>query len=90
VEGSSDLKIESQNLMLSEVFAIIEASDTTNIVRKSDNSLGGSIKEFVINFKGDKKNPIVDGRIIADSLVYGDTLFGSMKQILNMKIKLQI
>ena len=79
MEGSSDLKIESQNLMLSEVFAIIEASDTTNIVRKSDNPLGGSIKELVINFKGDKNNPIVDGRIIADSLIYGDTLFGSMR-----------
>ncbi len=79
MEGSSDLKIESQNLMLSEVFAIIEASDTTNIVRKSDSPLGGSIKELVINFKGDKNNPIVDGRIIADSLIYGDTLFGSMR-----------
>lgn len=79
MEGSSDLKIESQNLMLSEVFEIIEASDTTNIVRKSDNPLGGSIKELVINFKGDKNNPIVDGRVIADSLVYGDTLFGSMR-----------
>lgn len=79
MEGSSDLKIESQNLMLSEVFAIIEASDTTNIVRKSDSPLGGSVKELVINFKGDKNNPIVDGRIIADSLVYGDTLFGSMR-----------
>lgn len=79
IEGSSDLKIESQNLMLSDVFAIIEASDTTNIVRKSDNSLRGSIKELVINFKGDKDNPIVDGRIISDSLIYGDTLFGSMK-----------
>lgn len=79
MEGSSDLKIESQNLMLSEVFAIIEASDTTNVIRKSDSPLGGSIKELVINFKGDKNNPVVDGRIIADSLVYGDTLFGSMR-----------
>jgi hypothetical protein len=79
MEGSSDLKIESQNLMLSDVFSIIEASDTTNVVRKSDNPIGGSIKELIINFKGDKDNPLVDGKIIADSLVYGDTLFGSMK-----------
>lgn len=79
LQGSSDLKIESQNLMLSEVFAIIEASDTANVVRKSDNPLGGSIRELVINFKGDKDNPTIDGRLIADSLIYGETLFGSMR-----------
>jgi len=79
IQGTSDLKLESHNLMLSDIFAIIEASDTTNIVRKSDNTIGGSIKEIVINFKGDKDNPTVDGRIISDSLIYGDTLFGSMK-----------
>lgn len=79
MQGSSDLKLESQNLMLSDVFSIIEASDTANVVRKNPNPVQGSIKEIVINFKGDKDNPIVDGRIISDSLVYADTLFGSLK-----------
>ncbi|MBS1494844.1 MAG: translocation/assembly module TamB domain-containing protein [Bacteroidetes bacterium] len=79
LKGASDLKLESQNLMLSDVFAIIEASDTTNIVRKSPNPLGGSIKEIVIDFKGNKENPLITGRVISDSLLYGDTLFGSMK-----------
>jgi len=77
--GSSDLKIESQNLMLSDVFAIIQAQDKTNVIKPAENPVNGSIKELTINFKGDMNNPIVDGKIISDSLIYNDIRFGTLK-----------
>jgi hypothetical protein len=80
--GESDITLDSKNLNLADVFDVIYAMDTSKVIEQKPNPMGGSFREFYVNFKGDTKNPIITASIISDSLKYEDTPFGKLNTAL--------
>lgn len=80
--GESDITLDLKNLNLADVFDIIYSMDTAKVIEKKFNPMGGSFREFYVNFKGDTKNPVITASIVSDSLIYEETPFGKLNAAL--------
>ncbi|MEO8513836.1 MAG: translocation/assembly module TamB domain-containing protein [Ignavibacteria bacterium] len=80
--NESDLKIEGNNLKITDIAAIINQADSTYII-SSSNDIEGEVTKLLINYKGTFDAPVLNAELATNTLRYKDTDIG----IISSKIK---
>ena len=76
LNGNSDVSIKGKDLDMKGIYSLINNSDTTNVVASPPNPLSGKVNTFIVNFKGDLKDPILTAQVHTDPLSYTSIAFG--------------
>jgi hypothetical protein len=70
--GMSDLKIESKDVSLEEIYSLLAPQDTSKIIVKNDYPVKGMITDLSLSFKGNTDAPELTADITTGKLKYKD------------------
>ncbi|MBK8551987.1 MAG: translocation/assembly module TamB domain-containing protein [Ignavibacteria bacterium] len=68
--GNSDLKIEGDNIKISDIYSILNSQDTAKVIRVKEYPVKGNIAVLSVNYKGDFENPELILNLNTDKLRY--------------------
>ncbi|MDQ3019343.1 MAG: translocation/assembly module TamB [Bacteroidota bacterium] len=72
MNGSSDLKIEGNEIQIADIYKMMNSMDTTKVIKPQPYPIKGSISQLLIIYKGDLENPEVKATINTSKLKYTD------------------
>jgi len=70
--GMSDLRLQSKDASLEEIYSLLAPQDTSKIIVKSEYPVKGMISNFSLNFRGNANAPETTADIITGKLKYKD------------------
>jgi hypothetical protein len=83
--ANSDVKIESNNLKLKDIFSAIKPVDTSIVKQKYKYPIDGELTKLFINFKGTIENPEIEADINTNLLKSDKVNVGTINAKLNYK-----
>ncbi len=80
--NESDLKIEGNNLKITDIAAIVNQADSTYIISANDD-IEGEVTRLLINYKGTFSAPVLSAEFTTNTLKYKNTDIGVISSKIN-------